>query len=80
MGVARGPEQRDERYKSDRREVCETWSISSLLTLERNRVLFDADDALVGDNLLAILNHGRDVDLLPLDGHVGRSVDFLDTV
>jgi hypothetical protein len=47
--------------------------------LERNQVLGDARDGLVGDDRLAVgIEAGRDVDRLPLDGDVGGRVDVLD--
>lgn len=46
--------------------------------LERDKVAGDAVDGLVGDDRLAVLQAGRDVDGLPLDGNVGGAVDVLD--
>lgn len=46
--------------------------------LERDEVAGDAVDGLVWDDSLAVLEAGRDVDGLPLDGHIGSAVDVLD--
>lgn len=37
-------------------------------TLERNVVLLDGADGLVGNGSLAVLQDGTDIDGLPLDG------------
>jgi len=46
--------------------------------LERDVVLVDRLDGLVRDHGLAVLEGRRDVDALPLDGHVGGGEDVLD--
>ena len=46
--------------------------------LEGDEVAGDAVDGLVGDDRLAVLEAGGDVDRLPLDGDVGGAVDVLD--
>lgn len=46
--------------------------------LEGDVVALDGVDGLVGDDGLAVLEGGGDVDRLPLDGHVGGGVDVLD--
>lgn len=46
--------------------------------LECDQVAGDAVDGLVGDDCLAVLDAGGNVDGLPLDGHVGGAVDVLD--
>lgn len=67
-GTAEGQVERDVTLSNGRSERA----------LESDVVALHARDGLVGDDGLAVLEAGGDVDGLPLDGHVGGAVDVLD--
>lgn len=55
------------RREEEGREECRTYSKG---TLEGDVVAGDTGDGLVGDDSLAVLELGGDIDRLPLDGHL----------
>lgn len=53
---------------------CSKWSF------EGNCVLLDTNDTLFWYHLLSILDRWCHIDFFPVDGDIGSSVDFLDTL